>query len=213
MKKSRLVMALLCLPIFGLTSCAPKGVYDCNRVMSDLSRKTYVDQCVGYTLRYHTDDWDLKPVANESIINLHSTFSWPPIKVTIWCNSDEKNLAQEIFEERFKDLVSSLFEKNQFKEEKTSLTINDIDFVKQEATAEFGKHDRRIFQFANGSEKGSVALVIIGPKNFYEESKEKVDTLLQGFSFDGEACKGPSGLRKAKSIFDNLCDRGIIEMH
>ena len=37
-----------------------------------------------------------------------------------------------------------------------------------------------------------------------------MDTLLQGFSFDGEACKGPSGLRKAKSIFDNLCDRGII---
>ena len=66
------------------------------------------------------------------------------------------------------------------------------------------------FQFANSSDRGSVAILIIGPKNMDTEYAQEIDTLLQGFSFDGEACKGPSGLRKAKSIIDNLCDRGII---
>ena len=82
----------------------------------------------------------------------------------------------------------------------------------QEATAESEMFYQRIYQLVNTTDRGSVAILIMGPKSMDTEYAHEIDTLLQGFSFDGEACKGPSGLRKAKSIFDNLCDRGMIEM-
>jgi hypothetical protein len=219
------------LLILGLITAIPAEAAEHKTVREkkckDLHKKTAQGFRVPYTLRYNPDEWSCRHTdGGQDFVSLKNS----NLKITISSNPKEVNLTREELDQRFQEHAKNLhsdlsFYANYDIKPSELVTINGINFlhqselitlapdkVRHRAQMQKGyssaslSNDQMDFYTYSG-DKGSIYICIESAGLISQEDQLLISELFRGFSFDGSACKGPTGLRSLKTAFEMITDK------
>jgi hypothetical protein len=89
-------------------------------------------------------------------------------------------------------------------EEKKDIKINNLNFLHYNAIITPSDYSKRMLTYMYSGKEGSLVFNIKTQVELSKENAEKISALLEGFSFDGKACRGNPALRSAKTFVESF---------
>lgn len=198
--------------------------------MKLLKMKTAQGFSVPYYLRYDPDKWTCKHTGG----GVEISYLDRKFEIKVLENKNEKKITQLELDTNFKVAIGrrredpSLYANLEILPS-SFIEINGIAFLHQSAKIHLAPNGRlfkemgdsgywrlisdkggidQIDYYVTSNDKGTIYISVKSEGQVIDaEDQAVIEELLQGFSFDGSACKGPAKLRALKTVWEALTDK------